>query len=191
MADVTVFVDDAVRGTLPGVCAKDGVATVNHLVIRDQVGDRAGLGVAWLLLLAGPLGWLGLVVISYARGGRSDVLTVEVPMSEPAYQRIRAARRLRRRAVVVGVLAGFLAVFAISSATGTGDQRQWAAALGVIAGTALTGAVVATVLADHRERSSTVQVDLDASRRWVTLSRVHPAFVAACQVQEQRQVQRT
>jgi len=61
MSNVTVFVDDAVEGTLPAVCARDGVPTDSSLRRHDDVGDRAGLGVAWLLLLAGPIGWLGLV----------------------------------------------------------------------------------------------------------------------------------
>jgi hypothetical protein len=190
MAQVTVFVDDAVRGTLPSICVKDGVATVDRLVIRDQPGDRAGLGVAWLLLLAGPLGWLGLLIISFARGGRAEVLTVEVPMSEPAYQRIRAARRLRRRAVVVGVLAGVLAMVSLTGDRTSGGAFE-GAALGLIAAVVVVGAVITLFVADHGGTNATIGVDLDASRRWVTLSRVHPAFVAACQAQEQRQVQRT
>jgi len=52
---VTVFVDDAVRGALPKVCVRDGTPTADALRRREDVGDRAGLGVAWLLLLAGPL----------------------------------------------------------------------------------------------------------------------------------------
>jgi hypothetical protein len=92
MGTALVFVDDAVRGTLPAVCVKDGVPTADQLVMREQLGDRAGLGVLWLLLLAGPLGWLGLLIVATSRSGRGEVLTVQVPMSEPAYQRLRAAR---------------------------------------------------------------------------------------------------
>jgi uncharacterized membrane protein YeaQ/YmgE (transglycosylase-associated protein family) len=190
MAQVTVFVDDAVRGTLPSICVKDGMTTVDRLVIRDEAGNRTGLGVAWLLLLLGPPGWLGLVLISFTRGGRSEVLTVELPMSEPAYQRIQAARRLRRRAVVVGVLAGVVAMVSLTGDRTSSGAFQWAA-VGLIAAAVVVVAVITLFVADHRRTKATVGVDLDASRRWVTLSRVHPAFVAACQAHEQRQVQRT
>lgn len=199
MANVMVFVDDAVRGTLPGICVKDGVATSDKLVIRDEAGNRAGLGVAWLLLLLGPPGWVGLLLISFARGGRPDVLTVEVPMSEPAYRRIQAARRLRRRSLAVGVLAGFLALVALTSspgATSTGPGASsgggfQGAAIGLIAAAFVVGAVIMLFVADHRATNATVQVDLDASRRWVTVSRVHPAFVAACQAHELQRDRRT
>jgi hypothetical protein len=187
VAEVRVFVDDAVQGTLPNVCAKDGVATTDRLRFRDELGDRAGLGVAWLLLLLGPLGWLGLVVISVMRSGRSEVLTVELPVSEPAYQRLRAARRLRRNAVVAAVLAGAVCLLALAFRSGS-----WSPWL-VLAMVALAVVVVASVvllIADSRVRAAVVGLDLDASRRWVTLSRVHPAFAAACQAQ-QRERQRT
>lgn len=64
MANVTVFVDDAVLGNLPGICVIDGIATADRLTIRRQVSGSAGFGVAWLLILAGPLGWLGLAAIA-------------------------------------------------------------------------------------------------------------------------------
>lgn len=129
--------------------------------------------------------------MSTARSGRGEVLTVQVPMSEQAYQRLLAGRRLRRRAVLVGVLGGLLALVALTSSNRTtGDAFQWRA-LGLIAALAVVGAILTLFIADHRLRNATVQVDLDASRRWVTLSRVHPAFVAACQAHEQRLPQRT
>ena len=187
MADVVVFVDDAVRGTLPAVCVKDGVPTGDLLVVRDELGDRAGLGVAWLLLLAGPLGWIGLVILSVAHGGRSEVLTVQVPFGEPAYQRVRAARRLRRTAAMVGVLGGAaVLVTLLSPAAGSGDAGI-GRAVTLIAVAAVAGAIVAALVADQRSRQATIGVDLDASRRWVTLSRVHPAFAEACEAQEQQQ----
>ena len=80
-----------------------------------------------------PLGWLGLLILSVARSGRSEVLVIQVPYSEPAYQRLRDARRLRR---------------------------------------------VATAAS---------RIDLDASRRWVTLNDVHPSFAAAHQAQPKHQ----
>jgi hypothetical protein len=191
MAQVTVFVDDAVRGTLPAVCVKDGVATADRLVIRDEAGNRTGLGVAWLLLLLGPPGWLGLLLISFTRGRRPDVLTVELPMSEPAYQRVRAARRLRRCAAVAGSVAGIVAVVALTTSDGTpGDSLQWKA-IGLLAGLVVVASIVALFVAERRCTHATVSIELDASRRWVTISRVHPAFTAACHAHEQRQRQRT
>jgi hypothetical protein len=189
MGQVAVFVDDAVRGTLPAVCAKDGVPTTDQMVVQDELGDRAGLGVAWLLLLLGPVGWLGLLIMFVSRGGRGEVLTVRVPMSGPAYERIRSARRLRWVALAVGVISGAMALWALAS-SGSGDNLA-ARAIGLMAASALIGSIIALFTADIRTRRATVEVDLDASRRWVTLSRVHPAFVAACQAQVQRQAQRT
>ena len=49
MALTRVFVDDAVLGRLPQVCAKDAVATTSHLTVDQAVGER-GLGALWLLL---------------------------------------------------------------------------------------------------------------------------------------------
>ncbi len=59
MARAMVFVDDAVLGRLPGVCAKTEVSTADHLVQTVPVDGGQGLGIAWLLVLAGPIGWLG------------------------------------------------------------------------------------------------------------------------------------
>ncbi len=180
MADVTVFVDDAVTGALPAVCAKDGTATGDRMRVRSDVGGTAGLGVAWLLLLAGPLGWLGLLVISGSKGSSGDVLTVDLPISEPAYQRVRAARALRGRACLAGMLGGA----SVLAAAMVGDGWM----LMPIAAAVVVIAIVVLFVAESRINRSLVGVELDASRRWVTLSKVHPAFVAACAAQlQQRQ----
>ena len=190
MAQVTVFVDDAVRGTLPAVCVKDGVGTSSQMVVQDELGDRSGLGVAWLLLLLGPLGWIGLLVMLVARGGRGEVLTVQLPMSDAAHDRLRMARRGRMLAALVAVVAGLVALFAATSSSGADGGAVSARALTLVAIVVLVGAVVALLVADRRATSSTVRIDLDASRRWVTLTRVHPSFVAACQAHESRQSHR-
>jgi hypothetical protein len=181
VAEVTVFVDDAVMGTLPLICTKEGAPTSDRLRVRSDVGDRAGLGVAWLLLLAGPLGWVGLLLISASRGGGAEVLTVELPVSEVAYQRLRAARHLRWRGCVAGVIGG-AGVFV----TALGD----APLLLPLAVVVVVVAIVILFVADRRIRATQVGVELDASRRWVTLSRVHPNFAAACTAQT-RERQRT
>lgn len=183
-----MFVDDAVRGTLPGICAKDGVATTSGMTIRSELGDRAGMGVAWLLLLAGPIGWFALLLISMSRGGRREVLTVQVPLSEPAYQRLRAARRKQHVWIAVTVLS----VVAVIMSLVTSADPSLLVRTGFLLGAALAIiGVIGLIANEARLRRARIVVDLDASRRWVTLSDVHPAFVAACRAHEQQQGQRT
>jgi outer membrane lipoprotein SlyB len=164
-------VDDAVLGRLPRVCVEDGGGTNDTLSFTQDVGGSAGMGVAWLLVLAGPLGWLGLFVVSAMR--RGEMLTVTVPYSEAAYVRRATFQRSRRRA---GALAAGVLILAVGSLSlGSTDGRLMAAALGAVA----VGAFVSMVLASIRVNRLTVRLQLDASRRWVTMSRVHPNFADA------------
>ena len=96
MASATVFVDDAVLGQLPPVCAKSGVATSDRLIMTVPVGGSEGFGIAWLLVLAGPIGWLGLFIYSIVR--RVETLTVKLPYCDAAYDELKRARRSRRNA---------------------------------------------------------------------------------------------
>jgi hypothetical protein len=173
MAEVTVFVDDAVRGRLPGICVKDGTGTNDRLTFRQDMGSRNGLGVIWLLILAGPLGWIGLFVISAMHQG--GTLTVTLPFSEAAHDRLTHATRVRRQAglVLVGALAGSL----LSLFLRTTDGKLLAVGLACVA----VAALVKVVVESSRLLRLTVPLDLDASRRWVTLSKVHPNFVEAVQ----------
>ena len=169
MADVTVFVDDAVLGHLPPICVKDGVPTTDRLTFSQDVGGPTGLGVAWLLVLAGPLGWIGLFVLSAVRGG-SERLTVTVPYSEVAYKRMTRAKggRLQAELILAGAsLAAFLSLL-----LRTTDSRLLALGLGVIA----CGALIRTMLVSITLHRMNVRLFLDASRRWVTLSGVHSNF---------------
>jgi hypothetical protein len=174
MAAVTVFVDDAVLGRLPPICVKDGVATTDRLTLAQDVGGGAGLGVAWLLMLAGPLGWLGLVVLSFTRRG-SDYLTVTLPYSELAYERVRRATAARRRAALI--LAGASVATVLSLLLRTTDSRLLAVGLAVVAG----GALIEVIVGSFHLHRLAVPVVLDASRRWVTLYGVHPRFADAAQ----------
>lgn len=170
MAQATVFVDDAVLGRLPSVCAKDGVPTADTLILHSRVGDGTGLGVAWLLVLAGPLGWLVLLIIAATRRP-ADTLTVQLPFSEGAYQRLhRAKRELWPVAIGVPIFL-ILCPFALGH-----DERLLAAVLGLV----LLLAIVRWAVIVHRIRALSVTVTLDASRRWVTLGRVHEAFAQSC-----------
>ena len=175
MAEVTVFVDDAVLGLLPRVCSKRGTPTGSRLRTVEEVGRSNRLGVLWLLVLAGPLGWIALLFLASRDAG--EHLAVEVPLSDEAYDELAAAERLRRLAVVGGIGA-VVALLLL----GSWAQLQ---ATGVVL---LAGAVVVTLVAvlvaERRIDRASIGVSLDASRRWVTLSGVHPAFVAACREQQ-------
>ena len=173
MAEVTVFVDDAVLGRLPRVCAKRGTPTGSSLRAVQEVGRSNRLGILWLLALAGPLGWLVLLVLSSRDGG--EHLAVELPLSDGAYDDLRAARRLRTGALLLGTATtvGLLVLTAWAQLGPLGALLVGAAALVTFA---------AAMVGEWRVGRASVGIALDASRRWVTLNGVHPGFVDACRV---------
>jgi len=172
LANVTVFVDDAVLGKLPDVCVIDGIATADKLTFRQQVSGSAGLGVAWLLILAGPLGWLGLAVIALFRQS-AEYLTVTLPYSENVQLRRVRAERARLKATVVMLAAFLLAIVAVvQESSGFDLVALGLAAFGV-------GALISLVMHATRIHHLSVQLRLDASRRWVTLHGVDPEFALA------------
>jgi hypothetical protein len=172
VAEVTVFVDTAVLGTLPPICVKEGTPTSDHLTFNTEVHGGTGLGVAWLLILLGPLGWLGLFFIALTRRP-SDVLRIKLPFSEHAYQRYRSARRMLCAWLCGAVVLAVLAFAAYKR------LEHHGALVGALLGLCALAACVEGLLEWRRVRSATVGVALDASRRWVTLSRVHPDFARA------------
>jgi hypothetical protein len=174
MAEVTVFVDDAVTGRLPDICAKDGVFASGRFRIVEEIGQSNRLGILWLLLLVGPIGWIVLLFLVARDSG--EHLAVELPYSDAAYGRFAAARRLRTGGLAVCLL-GTVTLLVLSAWAHLG------AAGGVLTLALLIPAVVAMGVAGWRVHGASVDVGLDASRRWVTLRRVHPAFAAACQEQ--------
>ena len=177
MAKVTVFVDDAVLGRLPDVCAKEGTPTDYRFTISQEVGRDTRLGVLWLLVLAGPLGWIILLFLSGRDGG--ERLTVELPWSEAAYERYTAPRGLRRQATGVALIgAGLMFLGAL------GGRALAALALPLLVVVVI--AIVVALVAAWRTTGALVDIQLDASRRWVTLNRVHENFAAACHEQNQR-----
>jgi len=172
VAAVTVFVDDAVLGRLPPVCVKDGVGTDDRLILTQDVGGRTGLGVAWLLILAGPLGWIGLFVIAATRQS-NELITVDLPCCKAAHLRMRRTRRARSQAMLV-FMGAIVAAF-VSLCFRTHDTRLLATALAIFAAGALVRAIFETI----QVGKTTVHLSLDASRRWITMSGMHPNFAAA------------
>ena len=167
MASVSVFVDDAVLGRLPKVCAKTG-APSDGLQRIDQA--RGGLGAAWVLLLLGPIGWVIFLVVALT--SRPEVLTVRVPMSTDALEHERRLSRARR-AIVAGALlilaAGLLELEPLPVKTWLG--------FALVAG--IAAIAVQLVLSFDR-----VDIRLDASRRWVTLSGVDARFASEVRAQQ-------
>jgi hypothetical protein len=177
MADATVFVDDAVLGRLPSVCVKDGTYTNDRLTLSQEVGD--GLGILWLLLFIGPVGWVALVVISSSR--RSvGMLTVTLPISQAAYELFVESRRQRWAWGIITVVLGFASVVYLAGASYQSPLRT---ILGVVAGLIVFICLFGWIASVARFRKARVGVDLDASRRWVTFRGVHPNFVAAVRQQ--------
>jgi hypothetical protein len=167
MAAVSVFVDDAVRGRLPPVCVKTGEPTDFVVLTRQEVGRSAGL--AWLLVFLGPPGWIALVLVTMM-GSNSEYLTVRLPQTPAARNRENLLER-RRLAAIAGLCIPMLGLVR----PGPFPLLWWA----------LLAAVFATVVALQvlitRQR---IGIFLDASRRWVTLTRVHPDFVRAVDREE-------
>lgn len=169
MAAVSVFVDDAVRGGLPAVCVKTGERTDLTIRVRQPVGGGMN-GAAWLLVFLGPPGWLALVVVMLLSSGQ-EYLTVRIPQSEAAYHQERSLERFRLAAFgasVVALLCGAL-------------QIGMFPALWLATGAAF---LVAAVVLHGLVCRQSVGISLDGSRRWVTLSGVHPDFVQAVREQE-------
>ena len=167
MAAVSVFVDDAIRGDLPLVCAKTGEPADLVIRMRQPVGGMPT--VAWLLLLAGPVGFLGLLLLALVWPG--EHLTVRIPETEASFQRERDLERLRLAALGLGVVSPVLGIL------GVGMFPALWLALGVLF-FAAAGALTWMLW------RQSISVDIDVTRRWVTLTNVHRNFVEAVNRQE-------
>jgi len=170
MAEARVFVDDAVTGRLPDVCAKTGVQAHGRLRIVEEIGRSSRLGILWLFVFLGPLGWIVLAFL--AIGSRGEQLEVDVPYSDVAYHRFVVARRVLRATVAATAIGTVLLILG-ARVLGPGNGMLMAVLL-VFAG------LIGIIVAEWRLGRRSVGVRLDASRRWVTLTGVHPAFAAAC-----------
>lgn len=160
---VTVFVDDAVQGRFPRVCTRTGRASDGWLTVDENVERSSPMStpVLALLLLAGPIGWVAILLFS---PHTSDHLTVRVPWSADVQHRIVVLRRERRAARAAAALGGVALVATLMS----GARGPTMLAQVVLATLALATAVavVAALVIEHRIGGLSVGVDLDASRRW-------------------------
>jgi hypothetical protein len=182
MGEVTVFSEDAVAGCLPGICVRTGVPTDDRLSVRAPVhagGTR--LGMAWLLILLGPVGWLVLVILALTRRPAGG-LVVRVPYSAVAQRKLFRARRSERTAGVAVVALMVVEIVVLVTRPPS---------VGAISAVLLAGVTVAaatTVVSALLLMPMEVRARLDASRRWVTLANVGSGFAFAAWEQSRSHV---
>ena len=161
MSRVTVFVDDVVQGHLPYVCAKTGAPADGLERIEKSIG---GSGFWILLIFLGPIGWIALFALSLIN---TRTLTVRIPMSGAAINYERMLRRVRMVAALA-TIAAVAGAIVVKVQPGRGGFVVLAAM-----------ACALTVAFHVRVQFALVDIDLDASGRWVTLRGVHANFVQA------------
>lgn len=167
---VQLFVDDFVRGDLPAVCAVTGQPT-NHYTRLESSADASPL---WLLLIfLGPVGW-GLLLVGAlleSRGKTEGLLPI---LPEVAQQRRRSG--MMSIGLFVLVLVGLFFGFFVQA------PDWWLPIAPLFAATVVVA--VALLIRSLLVAGRFPRAELDGSRRWVTISRVHPAFVAAVELSE-------
>lgn len=149
------------------MCVKTGEAADLLIRTRQPVGGMPA--VLYLLVFLGPFGFFGLLLLALFWPG--EHLTVRLPGTEASSQRERHLQQLRLVALGLGVLSPVLGVL------GVGTLPALWLALGFLF-FAAAGAL--TVMLWRQS----VGVSIDATRRWVTLTGVHPAFVEAASRRE-------
>ena len=164
MAAVSVFVDDAIRGDLPLVCAKTGEPT--DLMIRTSQAVGGGFPLlVWFLLFLGPLGIVGILLAALL-SPRPEYLTVRIPETEASFSRERQLQRWRLAALGAGVVLPFLGIFGVGM-----FPALWLVT--TVACFVAAGALTWMLWLDS------IGVSIDVTRRWVTFTNVHPAFAEA------------
>jgi MFS family permease len=164
MAAVSVFVDDAIRGDLPLVCAKTGAPADLKVRVRQPVGG--GIPVwAWFLLFLGPLGIVALILAAILAPG-AEYLTVRIPETEASFEQERQLERWRLVALGAGVVFPTLFLSTVGM-----FPMLW-----LVVGVAFFAAAGVLTLMLWRQ---SVGVSIDVTRRWVTFTNVHPNFVDA------------
>ena len=162
---VTVSADRAVLGQFPPICVRTGACADGFVTVESKVGGPS----AWalLLLLLGPIGWIVLLGIALAM--RGETFAIHLPYHASAWESIR-------RTSIVGYALLGLGVVALAGGMLMGQERN------AIVGAIVLGAV--GVLVSATAKSMLPRIRLDATRRWVTIGDVHPAFADAARARE-------
>lgn len=160
--------DDAVEGRLPPICVLTGAEADSYRAVSRRIG---GVGAwTWLFILLGPIGWFLIALVDLA-SGRKEFLTVLLPYEDDAWNRVERHRRMRFIAGLAAFVAGALAL------------TRWAPWLWAAV---LVGALAMGLVMHARLVRVEVNLDLDASRRWVTISGVSETFEEAIDLKRQR-----
>jgi hypothetical protein len=158
---VRVRLDDALVGRLPPVCAMTGEPADGY---APMVVPRS-LGMAWLLLLAGPIGWAALAGLYPRLRTRYEI---RVPMSEDAFDRWMTERRRRLWCTWLG-----------AALLGAALALRWVGPVAALVG--LGGVLLLGVASRAHWRIPWLEPSLsaDSRGRWVTMRGVHERFVTA------------
>lgn len=155
-----MFVDDVVTGDLPSRCVYTGAPTNRVMRFEHQVSSRWWM---WLFVFFGPIAWLILAVVALVV--KAEHLTVRLPVSRAAADRFRRLRWRCVEAVAAGVMS-------LVMAAALEPFREILIGGGLVA-------FAAAVVIRARIAFMLVDIELDASRRWVHLGNVHPDFATA------------
>lgn len=158
---VKVRLDDAMVNRLPAVCVMTGQKADGYAPI--VVPKR--LGVAWLLLLGGPPGWL---VLGLLWGKIRTRYVIKIPMSETSFDRMHTTEIRRLWCAWLGCV-GLLAAFAL----------RWYLPMAMIISLASVISIYVALRAHFLLGWTRPSAIADRSGRVVTLRGVHPDFVDA------------
>jgi hypothetical protein len=156
-----VRVEDALAGRLPRVCCMTGAPADGFapLVVPKR------LGVAWLLLLAGPIGVVALIMMWPRVRVR---YLVRLPMSAPAFERMHLLQVRRLWCGWLGGL-GLVATFGL----------LWMPVLALVVFVASACSLVVAVRAHVVLPWTHPSAVVETGGRWLVLRGVHPAFARA------------
>jgi hypothetical protein len=187
---VRVFVDDAVLGRFPRVCARTGRPSDGWLSIDAVVGRSRSMSTTvfvLLILFGGPLGWVVALLCNPSQP--TDRLQVELPWTVDTQDDVVALRRRRSLAWMAAAAGAVGAVGLVFAAAGRSGWTMTAQVLLVALLVAAAGAAALAQATEWQLGRRAVGVELDASRRWVTLTNVHPSFVGAVRAEPRNHAQ--
>jgi hypothetical protein len=160
------------------------------LTINAVVGRSSSVSTPLFLMLlvfGGPIGWLVLLLLSPGHPG--EQLSVTVPWTVETQATVETLRRQRRHALAAAAVGAVILLGTVLSPSTLSIPQV---VLQLVVGGLLAGTVLACGVAwttGWRIARVAVGVELDASRRWVTLTNVHPAFVRAVERDPQQRRQ--